>query len=537
MAQGQSGLKSRSTVARTLQCEVLNWATFIRSPGVHRPHAPTIPEQRAARPGLHSRGPPRPVPGRGPPSQEPRLLARLPGLGPALRPHRPQPHPSPHPGVRSRPEPHPGAHGAAARSAGGPLPPAARPRLHAGGPGPLPPPSRRGQRSHPADRRSLVQRGRGAHALVLAGARHRAALVPRRQEPRPGPRAGSRGRGAGAAAPRGTGALAAHGGGASPGAGARHGQRVHHVRGDPGRRRSPLARVLRRGGGRGPGRGRHGRPRDLRHRGLWRRRAAPHRGARARRPRQGPGGPDRLGLPGPRGGRRRARGAGALHEVPEDLRLPRAHQGRLSVPLPVPRPARALRRGVAFPLSRPSHHPSRAARGGGRGADRRGGARGAGGLPRGQRRVHGPHRLLQPHVRAAGPQRGRGRARTQRPPAQEPGARRASSAHGDGARVGGHGRARGRSRGHDHRDQRGRLPAARPARRGRGPTRARRPDRAGARGGARARRAAAQRTRDPSGARGARPGHGAATGTLRPRWCRCPELPGFAPAPWWCSTT
>ena len=71
--------------------------------------------------------------------------------------------------------------------------------------------------------------------------------------------------------PGGPGAPAAHGGSASAGPGAGHGQRLHHVRGDPGRRRSPLAGVLRRGRGRGPGRGRPRRPRDLRHRGLRRR--------------------------------------------------------------------------------------------------------------------------------------------------------------------------------------------------------------------------------------------------------------------------
>src|SRR5436309_661393 len=103
-----------------------------------------------------------------------------------------------------------------------------------------------------------------------------------------------------------------------------------------------------------------------------------------------------------------ARSPGAVHEVPQGPVLQRPHQGRLPLVLPLPGPARPLRRGLALPLPRPTHHHPPAARGRGSGADRGRRAPGQGGLPGGDRRVRGSHRLLQSDVGAPGPQRGGG---------------------------------------------------------------------------------------------------------------------------------
>ena len=133
--------------------------------------------------------------------------------------------------------------------------------------------------------------------------------------------------------------------------------------------------------------------------------AAPVRGAdgTARGRRRG------LDLPAGRRGAGGPRGAGRLHEVPQDPDLPRADPRLLPLALPVSRrcsscsarcgsrstsPGASRRRCASWPRA-PSASPP-----GERGRARR--------LPVGQRRVPRPHRLLQPHVGAPRAQRGGG---------------------------------------------------------------------------------------------------------------------------------
>ena len=110
-----------------------------------------------------------------------------------------------------------------------------------------------------------------------------------------------------------------------------------------------------------------------------------------------------------------------------------------------------VRRGVAVAVPRAPHHHAVAAGGRRRGADRVRRARRARGLPVRGRRVHRPHRVLQPHVGAAGPERGGGRAHPRRPHAEEPRARGPGPPDADGVRDRRHRRSwwptpRGRSR-------------------------------------------------------------------------------------------
>src|SRR4029453_5742506 len=124
---------------------------------------------------------------------------------------------------------------------------------------PLAPPDRRGKRPHPADRRPLVQRGRRAHALLVAGPGDRAARERggHRAHPRARPRPRARGpRGPGRRRP---GAPAPARRGARPRARPRHGQRLREAGGAP-RRDGPAASARRRGSRLG-GRARPGRPR------------------------------------------------------------------------------------------------------------------------------------------------------------------------------------------------------------------------------------------------------------------------------------
>ena len=204
-----------------------------------------------------------------------------------------------------------------------------------------------------------------------------------------------------------------HGRDPSARAGARHGERLHPRGRDPGRGGPAAARDRpRRGRERSPGRGGPRGPRGLRHRGLRGRRA----GARLR--------------PGAR--TRRAASSGAVvvstflaPAVAADAREVQERYTKFRKALEFREPIKAVylslflfpallvpvRGGLAVALSRGAHHQAGAAGGGGRRAHRRGRAGRARGLPVRERRVHRPHRLLQPHVRAAGPQRRGGRAR------------------------------------------------------------------------------------------------------------------------------
>ena len=103
----------------------------------------------------------------GPPAQEPRLLPGLPGLRPALRADRPQ-----HLACCSSCSSSWAATSCACVMErrrgvlGRALPHAAPARLPPDGGGARAAAHGRGQRPHPADRRPLVQRGRGAHPLL-----------------------------------------------------------------------------------------------------------------------------------------------------------------------------------------------------------------------------------------------------------------------------------------------------------------------------------------------------------------------------------
>ena len=246
--------------------------------------------------------------------------------------------------------------------------------LMAVAPSMLHPPRR--QRPHPPDRRPLVQRGRRAHALLLAGPR-----APR-STPRRSSRAGStpacspaRSRPAACSWPRGAGAGCGARGAAGARAGARPRQRLRGAaarwsrswtrgcrRPRPGtrprarrwpRRPSPAGEMEAIGRLRGgPARARGGRPSadaDGRPRGR-RRRLELLRGGGGR---GGPGGP------------------GGLREVPQDPDLPRADHGLLPLPLPLPGAAHPVRRGVAGALPGAPHHDPAAPRGRGRRAHRR----------------------------------------------------------------------------------------------------------------------------------------------------------------------
>ena len=225
-------------------------------------------------------------------------------------------------------------------------------------------------------------------------------------------------------------------------------------------------------------------------------------------------------------GRRGPRGPGELRQVSQGPDLSGAHQGRLPVALPLPGPAHPLRRGVAVALPGPPDHHALAPGGRGSRADRRRRARGEGRFPVGQRRVRGAHRFLQPHVRAPGAQRRRGRVQPHQPDPQEPGAGGAAATHGDRARDRGHRRGGGRPRGNPDRDQRRRLPAAGDRRlRGRAAGGAG-PGRPRPRRDPGDRRAPSLRAGGPPGARGAGPVAGPlpASGRDRRAPARAPRL-------------
>src|SRR5207245_1529813 len=91
-----------------------------------------------------------------------------------------------------------------------------------------------------------------------------------------------------------------------------------------------------------------------------------------------------------------ARGAGALHEVPQDGSGEGPDQGALRLGVPPGRAPHPVRGGVALALPRSPHHDAPAPRRRGGGAHSVGRARGAGRFPVQRRRVRRPHRVLQP---------------------------------------------------------------------------------------------------------------------------------------------
>ena len=275
---------------------------------------------------------------------------------------------------------------------------------------------RRGQRPHPADRGPLVQRGRRADPLL---ARRRSARAVRDVAPRPQPRR-TRGRWRARSRP------------AACSTAAGQGRLRRTVEARARELRIDMVSVFTRGGRAAGG----GRPAPPARRGAA---AAVGRGAgrgrarrAARRRRRRPsrrGELARVAVPvRDRGGRGARRGGGL------DLRSRRRWPPRrarsqerytkyrkaesfkepikavyLSLYL-LPGAAHPVRRGLALALPGPPHHDAAAPGGGGRGAHRLRRARRARRLPVRRRRVHRPHRLLQPDVGAAGPQRGGGRA-------------------------------------------------------------------------------------------------------------------------------
>src|SRR5262245_9407620 len=128
-----------------------------------------LPQQRTPRPGDdRGRGRP-PGPDRDPAQEEPGLLARLPGLRPALRPDGPEPHPAPDPRLRPRAKPRARDPRAPSPRSGGALPAAPRAGVLAHGDSAIRAADLRRHGLDPADRGPLVQRGRRAHPLVVAG--------------------------------------------------------------------------------------------------------------------------------------------------------------------------------------------------------------------------------------------------------------------------------------------------------------------------------------------------------------------------------
>ena len=215
--------------------------------------------------------------------------------------------------------------------------------------------------------------------------------------------------------------------------------------------------------GRGPGRDRSPGPRGGGDRGLRGGRARAGGGAGAGRRRAGGGSGGGVELPVPGGGAGRPRGPRPLHQVPRDPDLSRPDPLLLPFAVRVPGAADPVRGRLARPLSRSSHHHPLAAGGPGRRADRRRAAGRPRGLPVGERGASRAHRVVQPHVGAAGADRGGGRVQPGRAPPQEPGAGGATPAHRHRPRDGGHRRPGRGPGGHPHRGQR-RGPA--PARAG-----------------------------------------------------------------------